>query len=1043
VRNRHYLLSSMILAVILTVLSATPSSAGTIYVDINAPGPTHDGSSWADAFNYLQDALTAAVSGDDIWVAEGTYYPSVEVGGTGDRYKTFQLKHGVAIYGGFPTDGDTFANRDPSQYETILSGDIGVSSDNSDNCYHVFYHLGTNLDSTAVLDGFTITGGNANGPGGSRLGCGAGMLNWSHNNPTVTNCTFSDNSAYQGGGMYNYYDCSPIVTNCTFSRNSSSRYGGGMSNGGGRPVITNCIFSGNSASVGGGIYNWNNSRPTVTNCILWDNTATSGGSEIYNDLRYPNTTSVISYCDIAGCFPSGSWDTSLGSDGGGNIDADPLFADADDDNLRLQAGSPCIDAGDNSVVTGATDLDGRPRIIDGDGNGTATVDMGAYEMRVIYVDVDATGDDNGSSWSNAFDDLQEALSIAVSGREIWVAAGTYYPTTEVGGTGPRYQTFQMINGVAIYGGFVGTETALAQRDMQNNETILSGDIGTADDPTDNCYHVFYHPSGTSLDAAAILDGFTITAGNANGSNPHYYGGGVYNLNSGPTVNNCTFSDNLAKYGGGMFNDKSNPTVTGCTFSKNSAYDSAGGMYNSLYSSPIVANCTFTANSANWGGGGMLNGSSSSTTVTNCTFIGNSSERHGGGMWNTNVTSLKLSNCTFTGNSADIYGGGMVNNKSSPTVTNCTFIGNSSEGYSGGIYNWNNSSPTVTNCILWGNVNSGGINESAQIMGGSLTINYSCIQGLTGNLGGTGNIGSNPEFVFPGYWNPNGTPGNPNDDFWVEGDYYLQPTSPCVDAGDPNFIALQETDLAGNPRIVNGIVDMGAYEYWKYSRNPADLDGDGVVDYRDFVIFSSNWMAENCSLSSWCGGCDLNHSGKVDSIDLFMVARSWLWQMETALDIDLDLDDLWMYQNLPGQNDSYLTAAISIEYDPLDNTSYTYEWEFILPDDVSIAPASVDAGGATDEFWIFAAPGCDEPCGISDLGEAFTVRVTVVGNHYGNSPISEAQFGIALLGDVNNDAVVNESDRGFINTFWRAGSAGSFTLRDCDVNCDGVVNVADR
>ncbi len=139
------------LMVLLLTLFAFPHVAGadgdTIYVDADAPGPTHDGTSWNDAYLDLQSALTAVESGDEIWVAEGTYKPSVEVGGIGPRYATFQMKNGVGIYGGFdPTVGDDmWEERDWENNTTILSGDIGIG-ESSDNCYHVFYHMSLNLD---------------------------------------------------------------------------------------------------------------------------------------------------------------------------------------------------------------------------------------------------------------------------------------------------------------------------------------------------------------------------------------------------------------------------------------------------------------------------------------------------------------------------------------------------------------------------------------------------------------------------------------------------------------------------------------------------------------------------------------------------------------------------------------------------------------------------------------------------------------------------------------------------------------------------------
>ncbi|NQV19185.1 MAG: hypothetical protein HQ534_11680, partial [Armatimonadetes bacterium] len=148
----------------------------------------------------------------------------------------------------------------------------------------------------------------------------------------------------------------------------------------------------------------------------------------------------------------------------------------------------------------------------------------------IFVDIDADGSNNGSSWANAYTTLQSALDVA-SGDQIWVAKGTYKPSSPYNLTidGNRDFHFRMINDVAIYGGFAGTETAVIQRTSygvgETNETILSGDIGTPGDNSDNCYHVFYHPNGLGLTGSAILDGFTITGGNAD-EDPHWGGGGL-------------------------------------------------------------------------------------------------------------------------------------------------------------------------------------------------------------------------------------------------------------------------------------------------------------------------------------------------------------------------------------------------------------------------------------------------------------------------------------------------------------------------------------
>ncbi len=210
------------------------------------------------------------------------------------------------------------------------------------------------------------------------------MFNY-NSSPTLTNVTFSGNSAPYGGGMFNYYNSSPTLTNVTFSGNSASIDGGGMYNDyNSSPTLTNVTFSGNSANNrGGGMYNHSYSNPTLTNVILWGDTA-SNGPEIYND----SSSATISYSLIQGGCPAGA------TCGAGMLYVDPLFVNAAGGNLRLGFGSPAIDAGNNAAVPPGvtTDLDGRPRFVDisavpDTGNGTPPiVDMGAYEVQ-HYVDV--------------------------------------------------------------------------------------------------------------------------------------------------------------------------------------------------------------------------------------------------------------------------------------------------------------------------------------------------------------------------------------------------------------------------------------------------------------------------------------------------------------------------------------------------------------------------------------------------------------------------------------------------------------------------------
>ncbi|MFK7804015.1 MAG: choice-of-anchor Q domain-containing protein, partial [Anaerolineae bacterium] len=370
---------------------------------------------------------------------------------------------------------------------------------------------------------------------------------------------------------------------------------------------------------------------------------------------------------------------------------------------------------------------------------------------VIHVNAAVSGGSNdGTSWTNAYSDLQSALGSATNGDEIWVAKGVYTPGNAA------TDTFQLVENVAIYGGFDGVETIRSERDWKTNLTVLSGDIDdndtadsngvlttTANIVGTNSYHVV---TGSGVSGTAVLDGFTVTAGQATGVDPHNRGGGLLNVSGSPTLINVTFAANSGNGGGGLFNNnQSNPALTNVSFVANSAVFDGGAVFNNNQSGPTFINVSFSANSAPIGG-----------AVFN-------------------------------------------NNQSDPTFTNATFSANSATGINGrggGMLNAN-SNPTLINSILWGNSATTGANIHNDAS--TPVIRYSIIEGS----GGSGN-----------WSNLFGTDGGNNldSDPLLAANLQLQNGSPAIDAGNTlSYTSSIPTDLAGENRIQNMIIDMGAFE----------------------------------------------------------------------------------------------------------------------------------------------------------------------------------------------------------------------------------------
>lgn len=796
-------------------------STTTLYVNKNVVGGNNDGSSWANAFSEVSSAILAANLSNtqncmdtvqEIWVAGGTYNPAFDNGGippTDPRTASFYVNHDVQIYGGFNGTETQLSERNWQVNPTILSGNIGMPFAD-DNCYSVITTI--NITNFFRLDGFHIT----QGKGQTGFSQGGGWLNNSQNlmqELIIANCQFYDNESYQGGAIFNAGENVHLI-NSIFYNNTAYNRGGAIHNG---PfdtqglTIVNCSFTDNEeldngGSPGAAIFNigGNDTINKIFNSIFWANGNPGFGAflpTIHNSIVEGGHSGI----------------------GSNNLNLDPLFISSTD--LHIPSNSPAINNGTNNAPNLniiPTDLDVNPRIAN------TVIDIGAYEFNCInaiicYEDADGDtygnpdaflsfcntcgtgyvsddtdcnddpdnggaainpnvaeicgdsidnncdgiidpinpnrlyvnqnvvgGAEDGSSWANALNNLGDALALntpafCTKPQEIWVAAGTYKPTYDESygtPTDPRRATFYVDYDVAIYGGFNGTETILSERNWTTNPTILSGDIGTVNDSTDNAYSVVYTNEITGF---FRLDGFQITGGNAD------------------SECNSTFPNTCAD-GGGWYNQIS--------------LDNENDPNPDL----VIINCLFYKNKAKRGG--AINGIGKNMHIINAAFYQNMATDVGGAIefFLSAAGSLSITNATFTDNTAP-DGGALY------------YTGTPDDEASFGIYN----------SIFWGNPT----NQIAQ-GGNKPYVSHSIIQGG---------------------WAHTGINNSSNDPLFISGempyDLHIPDSSPAYNTGDTTAPKLSGviTDLEGNARIFDTIVDMGAYEV-------QDICSTLIICYRD-------------------------------------------------------------------------------------------------------------------------------------------------------------------------------------------------------------------
>lgn len=507
-----------------------------------------------------------------------------------------------------------------------------------------------------------------------------------------------------------------------------------------------------------------------------------------------------------------------------------------------------VDCNGNGVDDAADIAAGRSQ----DANGDCRPDD-CEERR--YVDASRAGIGEGTSWSTSAADLGEILSVAglrcSNISQLWAADGTYKPDS---GTGDRYRTVTLRDGLGLYGGFQGRSRAgggemlLSQRDPAVHLSTLSGEIGGSATATDNSYSVVYAPgAGTT----AVIDGFTIRDGYSDDS-----GAGIYIDAGSPTIVNCTITNNRAWGGAGLV--AWNPgqgatTLRDCVFEGNTAAGGGGGAVGVyLKGSRLEAErCFFRDNTAAWGG--AVSSTDSVVRLTSCVLSGNQSTAQNGGAIDVNNTDLHLVNSVVVNNRSAADGGGVwIAGSTGSTVVNSTIAGNTA-AFTGGLTVYF-ATAHVANSILWGNTGHQPAMQENQItyFSGSGEVRYSRVQGWTGSLGGPGNSGADPLLSES-----------------VAGDVSLLAGSSAIDAAEGIALAAGVVeDVYGAARRIDDPLtadggaagspplDIGAAEYQPGAACPADLNGDGIVDFADYLEFLNLYDGQDLRV-------DFNQDGLVD------------------------------------------------------------------------------------------------------------------------------------------------------------------------------------
>ena len=763
----------IILAIFLSFYNS--GRASIVYVDSANLMGTQDGTSWANAYYSFQYGIDYANPGDTIWVAKGTYYPALNA--------SFTLKEGVVIYGGFQNVHTSFSQRNVSANATILHA-------NGDN--YIINNRDNNLTSATVLDGFTLTKANTRYQGGA-------MSN-RNSSPTILNCTFIDNrmgeanSAGGGGGIFNA-NSSPYIYNCKFLNNYLSLPG--STNGGGAaianynssPIIENCEFNNNElrayasySGYGGAIYS-SNSHLTLINSKFTNNKTAEAGGAIYckNGSSLTIQDCVFSGNTLGAIYLYGYTTISIK---GSTFYQHPRGAIQAYNGTSIQI--------DSTVAYGNV---WSGFLIANNNNGTLpTLTVKHSEF---YNNRSGSGGVIQFNGNGLIDSCEFRNNSAGSAGAV-----------SLKGNNMQIRNCSFLNNYAEAGGALSGGNVFKCTFIKNKGLYQGGAIESAI-TIDSCTFTENTTEGVggaiSVGAVSISNCSFTQNGCVGTSQPERQGGAIHFSNYMgaamfyPRVKNCTFIDNYSQNGGAVSaGPMTGPRIQSSSFQNNTASGNGGaifGLIDTLYDN------TFVNNSATVNGGALFLDTYNDGVVNKCFFSKNQADTGGAiyhkGLLNQSASSnynYSFINCVFSKNKATVRGGGLYNHMPPKKVINTTFSGNIAS-LGAPVYNTNTSvytDSTFSNCIIWGNSN-GVYNQNTNVS----PFSNSLVQGL-GGFPAKKIIAGTTDPLFVDTLNEN---------------YALLQGSPCINYGKNSMLPAGITiDFVNQPRIFDGIVDLGAYEF---------------------------------------------------------------------------------------------------------------------------------------------------------------------------------------------------------------------------------------